>query len=142
MPPNSASQDPNQALRKRLADKKHQQSLHATNSSKQKKSNKSFSTSSSGWSGPIGWMTIGCVIGVLLHVYLPVPQLMKQLILLKHQINTIGGRSTPSVQQKVVFSDSRPVVADVGEKEVGPDGEVYEYHQFMATVEQHFPNVR
>lgn len=43
------------------------------------------------------------------------------------------------------YSDSRPIVGKAAHTGpvVDPDtGVEYEYHQFMATVEQHFPNVR
>ena len=44
------------------------------------------------------------------------------------------------------FADSRPVASKAAPQTgsvIDPDtGVEYEYHQFMATVEQHFPNIR
>lgn len=82
-------------------------------------------------------VTIAMAIAAFLVVLFS-PETLKQLAKLKRSINKVGPVDP--------YSDSRPIQpgkAPLTGSVVDPDtGVEYEYHQFMATVEQHFPNIR
>jgi hypothetical protein len=136
MAPNTISQE--QSVRKRLSKKAFKSDSDSSDTSnvEPKMKRKSAAQKSSVWSS-VGWMTIGCLLGSLLYFYLPAPQLVRQLAQLKRQLTSPAAK--PSYESTLV--DSRPV-DKVPEPEINEDGEVYEYHQFMAAVEQNFDNVR
>ena len=81
-------------------------------------------------------VTVCMAIAAFLVVLLS-PETLKQLAKLKRSLNKAS-----SVDP---YSDSRPIASKAAPTGpvVDPDtGVEYEYHQFMATVEQHFPNIR
>ena len=127
MPPNTANNSSDTVtVRKKGQTNDHQQA-------KDSKTNAQF-TKSKGlhpdFRISIGIAAIACLI-VLLS-----PTILKQLAQLKRSLTKVPIDSRPIGQSVASSSDKSASIVD-------PDtGVEYEYHQFMATVEQHFPNVR
>lgn len=83
-------------------------------------------------------VTVALAIAAFLVVILS-PATLKQLAYLKRTY-------LPKAAVVDQYADSRPVASKAAPHTgpvIDPDtGVEYEYHQFMATVEQHFPNIR
>lgn len=142
MAPNTIGRE--QPVRKRLVAKKpakcDSDSSELYEPKVKSKRESSTSNKSSVWSS-IGWMTIGCVIGCILITSVPTPQFVRQLAQLKRQLMP-GPAKIIVPLTSAPLQDTRPATQQPGQQEVGENGEMYEYHQFMAAVEQHFDNVR